>query len=365
MHRSTLALLLLIGFVSITLGVHSVPAQQPTNEQRNAIRTACRSDFIANCAGVEPGGKEALECLLRSHDSLSASCKTAVDAVAAKLQAPEAPAAAVPAAAPSPAVAPSPVVAPSQSAAPPAAPPAPTVSAEELNAVRGACTLNDIAAHCSWIAPSSPEIVLCLRANVAGLSTACQAAVSGSTAPSNAATEPSPASAPATPPARQNSREASPPRALTNGAIGAASGASPRKPTAGQTAAIRSACRSDFMANCSGVQPGGPAALQCLQSHTAQLSGACRTSIAAIGGAAPLDAAPSAATAEAPSVAPLRPRGFIPLQNRLVVFRICRPDVVALCAGTPPGGGQIIDCLAANARSLSPDCYAAVARVSR
>ena len=358
MHRSTLALLLLIGFVSITLGVHSVPAQQPTNEQRNAIRAACRSDFIANCAGVEPGGKEALECLLRSHDNLSASCKTAVDAVAAKLQAPEAPAAAAPAAAPSPAVA------PSQSAAPPAAPPARTVSAEELNAVRGACTLNDIAAHCSWIAPSSPEIVLCLRANVAGLSTACQTAVSGSTAPPNA-TEPSPASAPATTPARQNSREASPPRAVTNGATGAASGGSPRKPTAAQTAAIRSACRSDFRANCSGVQPGGPAALQCLQSHTAQLSQACQTAIAAVGGGAPSDAAPSPATAEAPPVAPLRPRGFIPLQNRLVVFRICRPNVVALCAGTPPGGGQIIDYLAANARSLSPDCYAAVARVSR
>jgi hypothetical protein len=363
MHRSTLALLLLIGFVSITLGVHSVPAQQPTNEQRNAIRAACRSDFIANCAGVEPGGKEALECLLRSHDNLSASCKTAVDAVAAKLQAPEAPAVAAPAAAPPPAVAPAPSAAPP--AAPAAAPSAPTVSPEELNAARGACTLNDIAAHCSWIAPSSPEIVLCLRANVAGLSAACQAAVSGSTAPSNAAIEPSPASAPATPPARQNSREALPPRAVTNGATGAASGGSPRKPTAAQTAAIRSACRSDFMANCSGVQPGGPAALQCLQSHAAQLSQACRTAIAAVGGGAPSDTAPSPATAEAPPVAPLRPRGFIPLQNRLVVFRICRPDVIALCAGTPPGGGQIIDCLAANARSLSPDCYAAVARVSR
>jgi hypothetical protein len=39
--------------------------------------------------------------------------------------------------------------------------------------------------------------------------------------------------------------------------------------------------------------------------------------------------------------------------------------VISLCAGTPPGGGQIIDCLAANAGNLSPDCYAAVARVSR
>jgi hypothetical protein len=355
MHRSTLALLLLIGFVSIALGVHSVPAQQPSSEQRNAIRAACRSDFIANCAGVEPGGKEALECLLRSHDSLSASCKTAVDAVVP--QSPAAPAAAAP---------PSPAEAPSQSAAPPsAAPAAPTVSQEELNAVRGACTLNDIAAHCSWIAPTSPEIVLCLRANVAGLSSGCRAAVTGSAALPNAAAEPSPASAPATPAVRQNSREAPPPRAVTNATAGAASGKAPGKPTAAQTAAIRSACRSDFMANCSGVQPGGPAALQCLQSNGTKLSQACRTAIAAIGGGAPSGAAPSPASAEAPAAAPLRPRGFIPLQNRLAVLRVCRPDVISLCAGTPPGGGQIIDCLAANAGNLSPDCYAAVARVSR
>ena len=360
MHRSTLALLLLTGFVSIALGVRSVPAQQPTSEQRDAIRAACRSDFIANCAGVEPGGKEALECLLRSHDSLSASCKTAVDAVAAKLQAPSAPAAA----ASPPAAAPSSAEAPSQTAAPPsAALPAPTVSQEELNAARGACTLNDIAAHCSWIAPSSPEIVLCLRANVAGLSSACRAAVSGSAAPPNAAAEPSPASAPAAPTVRQNSREPPQPRAATN-ATTAASGGAPGKPTAAQTAAIRSACRSDFMANCSGVQPGGPAALQCLQSNVTKLSQACRTAIAAVGGTSS-GAAPSPATAEAPTAAPLRPRGFIPLPNRLVVLRICRTDVVALCGGTPPGGGQIIDCLAANARALSPDCYAAVARVSR
>jgi hypothetical protein len=364
MHRSTLALLSLIAFVSIALGVHSVPAQQPTSEQRNAIRSACRSDFIANCAGVEPGGKEALECLLRSHDNLSASCKTAVDAVAAKLQAPAAPAAATPPPAAAQSAAPSPGA--SQTAAPPpATPPAPTMSQEELKAVRGGCTLNDIAEHCSWIAPTSPEIVLCLRANLAGLSSTCRAAVSGSAAPPNAAAEPSPTPAPAAPPNRQNSREASPPRAATATAPGAASGATPGKPTAAQTAAIRSACRSDFMANCSGVQPGGPAALQCLQSNAAKLSQPCRTAIAAIGGGAASGAAPSPATAEAPAAAALRPRGFIPLQNRLIVLRICRPDVVALCAGTPPGGGQIIDCLAANARSLSPDCYAAVARVSR
>ena len=36
-------------------------AQQPTEAQRDAIRAACRSDFMADCSGVEPGGKEAFE----------------------------------------------------------------------------------------------------------------------------------------------------------------------------------------------------------------------------------------------------------------------------------------------------------------
>ena len=53
-------------------------AQQPTNEQRDAIRSSCRSDFIAYCSGVQPGGKEALECLRRSDAKLTPACKTAL-----------------------------------------------------------------------------------------------------------------------------------------------------------------------------------------------------------------------------------------------------------------------------------------------
>lgn len=342
-YRSTLALLSLIA-----LSAHPVAAQQPTSEQRSAIRAACRSDFIANCAGVEPGGKEALDCLLRYHDNLSTSCKSAVDTVTARPQTP---------AAPSPAATAPPVAAPSaQTPAPPPAPPTQTVSQDELNAVRGACTLNDIAEHCSWIAPTSPEIVLCLRANVAGLSSACRAAASGG-APPNVATEPSPISAA---PAQPNEHKVAPPRETA--AI------APGKPTSVQTAAIRSACRSDFTANCSGVQPGGPAALQCLMSNAVKLSPACQNAVAAIGAGAPAGAPAASGTQAAPearAVAPLRPRAFIPAQTRLIMLRICRPDVSALCGGTPPGGGRIVDCLAANAPSLSPDCYAAVARVSR
>ena len=34
-------------------------SQQPTDAQRSAIRSACRSDYQAHCASVPPGGTEA------------------------------------------------------------------------------------------------------------------------------------------------------------------------------------------------------------------------------------------------------------------------------------------------------------------
>jgi hypothetical protein len=175
-------------------------AAQPSQAQRDAIRAACRSDFIANCSSVQPDGKEAFECLLRNDAKLSASCRTAVNAAAPK---PAQPAAA---AAPSPATA---VPVPSETA-PPAtkaerAPPGIQVAPaetqnEQLKAVQQACTLNDFVAHCSWIAPNNPEILLCLKGNAADLSPNCQAAVQSLPASPPAAAAPSPAAAE---PARQ------------------------------------------------------------------------------------------------------------------------------------------------------------------
>ena len=65
---------------------YPVAAQQPTEAERDAIRSACRSDFMAHCASVQPGGKEALECLLHNDSKLSAPCKSAVFAVAPKVE---------------------------------------------------------------------------------------------------------------------------------------------------------------------------------------------------------------------------------------------------------------------------------------
>jgi hypothetical protein len=63
-------------------------AQAPSDAQRAAIRSACRSDYIAHCSSVPPGGAESLQCLQKNMASLSAPCKSAVNAVQAPAAAP-------------------------------------------------------------------------------------------------------------------------------------------------------------------------------------------------------------------------------------------------------------------------------------
>jgi hypothetical protein len=195
-----------------------------------------------------------------------------------------------------------------------------------------------------------------------------------------------------------------------------------QQPTQAQRDALRSACRSDFMANCASVQPGGKEALECLLRNEPKLSLPCRSAVNAIatpasGTAAPAPTAatppkpsdasapaqPATATSPAtktpatvptrkttsgiratttpatpsagasgsasapttaPAVAPLGPiRPMLP-RRALMILAQCRPEQQRLCAGVPAGGGKILSCLAANAQQLSPTCYQALAQVS-
>jgi hypothetical protein len=70
-----------------------------------------------------------------------------------------------------------------------------------------------------------------------------------------------------------------------------------QQPTQAQISAVRSACRGDYMANCSGVPTGGQAALKCLQQHAASVSAGCRNALA------PLSQKPAQAQAPAPAPA--------------------------------------------------------------
>jgi hypothetical protein len=58
-------------------------SQAPTDAQRSAIRSECRSDYEAHCASVPPGGMASLQCLQKNMSSLSSGCQTAVRAVEA------------------------------------------------------------------------------------------------------------------------------------------------------------------------------------------------------------------------------------------------------------------------------------------
>jgi hypothetical protein len=243
-------------------------AQAPTDAQREAIRSACRSDYMAHCSSVPPGGLESLQCLQKNMSSLSGSCKSAVNAV----EAPSAPAA--------------------KSDTPADAPKAETPAATE---------------------PAKPA------------TTAAPAAA----APKAAAATPA------------------------------------KKPTDAQIAAIRSACRSDYPKVCAGVPTGAAPALQCLDKNKSKVSSGCQQALnAASGGAAPAAAgastgAPAAGSAAAPAPAapavivlrPMRPR-----EELFVLRSACGGDVRSICGGVAPGGGRIVQCLATNAGSLSPEC---------
>jgi len=344
---------LLVGVLMTLLAVEPLAAQQPTEAQRDAIRASCRSDFMANCSGVTPGGKEAFECLLRNESRLSGSCKAAVNAVAEK---PAAPAAAPPAAAETPAPSRAESAAPKEPAA------ASASSEDTLKTVQKACSMSDMMAHCSWIQPGNPEIVLCLKANAADLSPSCQAAVQAAPATPAAAATPEPEHK-ATPVKKaEPERKPEPPRASAPPPAPAAAGT--KKPTAEQQSAIRAACRSDFMSHCSGVTPGGSAALQCLQRNAASLSAGCKGALAAVagGGSAPAAAAgEGVAPAAAPAAAPIGPMPELRPREALAILRICSADKDVFCAGIPIGGGRLLRCLAANVSNVTPSCRAALA----
>src|SRR5258708_17552961 len=75
----------LLASLAAAMFVVTMPAfsQAPTDAQRSAIRSECRSDYEAHCASVPPGGATSLQCLQKNMSSLSSGCQTAVRAVEA------------------------------------------------------------------------------------------------------------------------------------------------------------------------------------------------------------------------------------------------------------------------------------------
>jgi hypothetical protein len=369
--RNVVALTLALTLLALPLAVAVPAAAQPSPEQIETLRQACRSDFIAHCVGVQPGGREALQCLERNRAQLSGACGSAVSAVVPAATQPEVLQAETPQPERQTPATPQPEAPRSASA------PAQPSQQEELAAVQRTCTIQDFMAHCSWIAPGSPDLLLCLRANAAELSPGCQNVVRAVPAatPAAAAT-----ALPSAPPVTAPSITAPPmasPRPVTAAAPAAAPrpAAAQKKPSPKQLSAVRSACRSDFIALCSGVQPGGRDALLCLERNKAEISQSCQSALAPIvaGAAGPGTGSPGTAgpdtTAPASATAPpaatdrlVVPR--LPLRAEIMLLRICALDHRLLCDDVPPGGGRIIACLARKASKLMPECRAALAAAS-
>jgi hypothetical protein len=245
-------------------------AQGPSDAQRAAVKAQCRSDFMAHCSSVTPGGKEALECLAQHMSSLSSGCQEAVKAVEAAVEPKaepkqetkeEAKPEAKPEAAPATEAA-KPAAEGTQKAA--TAAPAKKPSSAQIAAVKSNCR-SDYMKVCSSVTPGGAAALQCLEKNEARLSPSCKKAVAaaggGGATPAGAA----PVTANAAPEAPAAGAAPAAPALVLR----------PMRPIE-VLGVMRSACGADVRTLCAGVPVGGGRVISCLVEHSAQLSPACQ-----------------------------------------------------------------------------------------
>jgi hypothetical protein len=212
------------GILTLIVSVVAAPAlaQAPTDAQREAVKANCRSDYMAHCSSVPPGGEASLQCLAKNMSSLSGACQAAVRAVEAAVEPPK----------------------PAATTAAPAAEPA---KSDE---------------------PAKPAAPAASAKPAATPATAAKPAASGTAAKGTTAKQP--ASAPATTTAAAPAGAAATPAPLV---------LRPMRPRE-ELFVTRSACRADIGTLCQGVAPGGGRIMQCLSTRSTSLSQACRDVLA-------------------------------------------------------------------------------------
>ena len=236
-------------------------SQAPSQAQRDAIKSQCRSDYMAHCSSIPPGGEASLECLQKNMSSLSSSCQSAVRAV-------EAPAATAPAApktdaAPAAAAAkPAATTAAPKADSKPAAATAGQPTSAQVSAIRSACR-SDYPKVCAGVPTGGAPALQCLEKNKGKLSPACEKAVA---AASGGGAAPAAGSAPAAPAAGGAAAAPAAPVVIV---------LRPMRPRE-ELFVLRSACGADVRTICGGVAPGGGRIVQCLATNAGSLSPACQ-----------------------------------------------------------------------------------------
>jgi hypothetical protein len=211
-------------------GAGFAAAQELTPDQQSAIRSNCRSDFMANCSGWPRGGKEALQCLKDNVAKLSSGCQQAVKAVM-----------------PAPALKPPAPSVTATPAAPAAPPPAATPAAPVL------ATPAPPAASAAAPATSTASPAAAKPAAPVALTPPAAAAKPASVKPAATA-----AKSAAKPPASAPVPAAAPPAVIV---------VAPRQ----VFVLVRTKCRAEYRAYCSDVDIGGGRVVACLQSNAASL----------------------------------------------------------------------------------------------
>ena len=243
-------------------------SQAPTDAQRSAIRSNCRSDYQAHCASIPPGGAASLQCLQKNMASLSPGCQGAVQAVeptaapkaeAAPAAAPKEESAAAPPAESAPAATAKPAT---ETAAPAAASTgARKPSSAQIAAIRSSCR-SDYQRVCAGVPTGGSAALQCLEKNKAKVSSSCQQAVNAATGGASPAKGGEPAATTAATPA---AAPATAPVLVLR----------PMRPRE-ELFVLRSACGGDVRTLCGGVAPGGGRIVQCLVTQAALISPACK-----------------------------------------------------------------------------------------
>jgi hypothetical protein len=256
--------------MTAALLINAAPAfsQAPSEAQREAIKSQCRSDYMAHCSSIPPGGEASLQCLQKNMSSLAPGCQSAVKAVEAPA-APKAESAPAAETAKPAAETAKPAAEPKTSAPAAAAPKAAAAkqpTSAQISAIRSACR-SDYPKVCAGVPTGGAPALQCLEKNKAKLSAGCEkavAAASGGTTTSGGAAAPAAGAAPAAAGAA--------PAAAAAPAVIVLRPMRPRE----ELFVLRSACGGDVRTICGGVSPGGGRIVQCLATNAAQLSPACQ-----------------------------------------------------------------------------------------